>query len=127
MPKSIGELLSVLRKTTNKAEANLRLKAYVLGVDYPDQLLCLNKANPQAVGNVFLRRAFHVLADASDEEIIEIEQLSRTRNAGWLKPSNAIQWGNGGSWFLGPLFCYEEKVANVSHGACYSSPPGGDG
>ena len=110
-PQSTADILKVLRKAASKGEALNILVAYVLGVDYPDQLFCLNEADPQAVGNVFRRRAFHVLADANKEERRDIEEL--TRNEGWLKPR--FEWGDRNRWYYGPLYCYEEKVAKVRH------------
>ena len=108
-PHSIQDLLSVLRKTTSKDEAYQRLRAYVLGVNYPNELFCLYEADPHAPEDVFLRRAFHVLADANDLELREIEEL--TREEGWLTPYFDI--GEIYGWFFGPLYCYEEKVMNV--------------
>ena len=108
-PHSLQYLLSVLRKTTSKDEAYQRLRAFVLGVNYPNELFCLYEADPHAPEDVFLRRAFHVLADANDLELREIEEL--TREEGWLTPYFDI--GEIYGWFFGPLYCYEEKVMNV--------------
>ena len=108
-PHSIKDLLSVLRETTSKTDALHILAAYVLGVDYPNELFCLYEADPHAPEEVFLWRAFHVLADANDLELREIEEL--TREEGWLTPHFDISERNG--WFFGPLYCYEERVMNV--------------
>ena len=110
-PNSIQDLLSVLRKTTRKTDALHNLEAYVLGVNYPDELFCLYESDPQAPSNVFKRRFVHVLKDANVDEVREIEQISR--NEEWLKP--LFDLGDQDGWFYGPLFCYEEKVINVSH------------
>ena len=100
----------MLRKTTSKDEAYQRLIAYVLGVSYPNELFCLLEIDPQAPWHIFSSRVFYVLADAHKEEIREIEQLFR--NEEWLKPH--FDWGHRNKWFLGPLYCYEKKVINVS-------------
>ena len=101
----------MLRRATSKDEAYQRLTAYVLGVEYPDELFCVNEADDKAAWNVFRIRAFHVLADANKEERKEIAGL--TRNERWLR--SRIEWGDSQRWYYGPLYCYEEKVANVSH------------
>ena len=108
-PHSIQDLLSVLRKTTSKDEAYKRLTAYVLGANYPNELFCLYEADPHAPEDVFLRRAFHVLADANAIELGEIEEL--TREEGWLTPY--VDIGEIYGWFFGQLYCYEERVMNV--------------
>ena len=108
-PHSLQDILDVLRETTSKTDALHILAAYVLGVDYPNELFCLYEADPHAPEEVFLWRAFHVLADANDLELREIEEL--TREEGWLTPHFDISERNG--WFFGPLYCYEERVMNV--------------
>ena len=110
-PNSMQDLLSVLRKTARKTDALNILEAYVLGVNYPDELFCSYEADPQAPSNAFDRRLFHVFADANEDEVREIEQISG--NEGWLKPF--FDLGDQDGWFYGPMFCYEEKVINVSH------------
>ena len=109
-PHSIQDLLNVLRKTAMKTDALHNLEAYVLGVNYPDELFCSYEADPQAPSNAFDRRLFHVFADANEDEVREIEQISRKE--GWLK--RLFDWGDQNGWLGGPLFCYEEKVINVS-------------
>ena len=100
----------MLRETTSKDEAYRRLIAYVLGVKYPDELYCVNEVDPLAISYILQHRASHVLADANDNKVREIEQL--TEKEGWLKPF--IEFGDQSRWFIGPLYCYEEKVINVS-------------
>ena len=108
----------MLRNTTSKGEAFKRFVAYVLGVNYPDELFCLNEIEPQAFVNIIRRRAFYVLGDAKEEERREIEELTfsealQTDSEGWLK--SHFEFGYKNNWFWRPLFCYEQKVANVRH------------
>ena len=110
-PHSIQDLLSVLRKTARKIDALHNLEAYVLGVNYPDELFCLYESDPLAPWNIFYRRFFHVFADANEDEVREIEKLSK--NERWLKPF--FDFGDQNGWLYGPMFCYEEKVINVRH------------
>ena len=98
-----------LRKTERKADAFLIMVAYVLKVDYPDELFCLFESDSILPSNVYQMRLFHVLDDASENEVIEIEQL--TGNEGWLK--SYFEWGEQNRWYYGPLFCHEAGVINV--------------
>ena len=109
-PHSIQDLLNVLRKAAGKTDALHNLEAYVLGVNYPDELFCLYELDPLAPWNIFNSRFIHVFDDASEDEVREIEQ--RSENEGWLK--HLFDLGNRNRWFYGPMFCYEENVINVS-------------
>ena len=110
-PHSVEDLLEAMRKKTRKTDALHLLEAYVIGVNYPDELFCLYESDPEAPGIIFSLRLFHVLGDANEDEVREIEQISG--NEGWLKPYFDI--GNQYGWFFGPLYCYEDEVINVSH------------
>ena len=114
-PHSIQDLLNVLRKTAMKTDALHILEAYVLGVNYPDELFCLYESDPLAPWNIFYSRFFHVLKDANEDEVREIEQISRKE--GWLK--RLFDWGDQNGWLEGPMYCYEKKVINVSKKNCF--------
>ena len=106
---NLEDLIVVLRNSSSKDVAYWQLRAYVLGIKR-DELFRLVEAYPEASENIFWSRAFHVLANANKEQILEIEELCDIKDL-----RDTIDWGNNQlKWLYGPLYCYEEKVVNVS-------------
>ena len=79
--QNLEDLLRLLRNTTSKVDSYERLKAYVLGVKYPNEIYCLYETESDVLNN-FDISTYNSLSEANEQEVTEIEE--QTGNVGWL-------------------------------------------